>query len=144
MSWTDERVDELKNLWAEGVSASQIAVRMGGISRSAVLGKVHRLGLSGRSTSSKKIKRKSKTPKKTSISLVPKSPELPKDVLYQSLRNRPIPDDIVSLQELTEGQCRFIYGDLDSDKWGYCGKPTAPGRSYCKSCYQVVTHRGSR
>ena len=48
MSWTDERVEELKKLWAEGLSASQIATRMGGVTRNAVIGKVHRLGLSGR------------------------------------------------------------------------------------------------
>src|SRR5919204_2234786 len=48
MSWTDERVEHLKKLWAEGLSASQIAGELGGITRNAVIGKVHRLGLSGR------------------------------------------------------------------------------------------------
>src|SRR3954468_15105028 len=47
MSWTDERVEMLKKLWAEGLSASQIAAELGGITRNAVIGKVHRLGLSG-------------------------------------------------------------------------------------------------
>ena len=48
MSWTDDRVDKLKELWAEGMSASQIAKVMGGVTRNAVIGKVHRLGLSNR------------------------------------------------------------------------------------------------
>ena len=48
MSWTDERVDTLKRLWGEGLSASQIATQLGGVSRNAVIGKVHRLGLEGR------------------------------------------------------------------------------------------------
>jgi GcrA cell cycle regulator len=48
MSWTDERVDKLKELWADGMSASQIAKVMGGVTRNAVIGKVHRLGLSNR------------------------------------------------------------------------------------------------
>jgi GcrA cell cycle regulator len=48
MSWTDERVDKLKELWAEGMRASQIAKVMGGVTRNAVIGKVHRLGLSNR------------------------------------------------------------------------------------------------
>jgi GcrA cell cycle regulator len=48
MSWTDERVELLKKLWSEGLSASQIAGELGGITRNAVIGKVHRLGLSGR------------------------------------------------------------------------------------------------
>src|SRR5246127_3490779 len=48
MTWTDERVENLKKLWGEGLSASQIAAELGGITRNAVIGKVHRLGLSGR------------------------------------------------------------------------------------------------
>src|SRR5690348_2830003 len=48
MNWTDERVEQLKKLWADGLSASQIAAELGGITRNAVIGKVHRLGLSGR------------------------------------------------------------------------------------------------
>src|SRR5437588_11168970 len=48
MTWTDERVETLKKLWTEGLSASQIAAELGGITRNAVIGKVHRLGLSGR------------------------------------------------------------------------------------------------
>src|SRR5437016_4477929 len=51
MSWNDERVETLKRLWAEGLSASQIATELGGITRNAVIGKVHRLGLSGRAKS---------------------------------------------------------------------------------------------
>jgi GcrA cell cycle regulator len=50
MSWTDERVETLKRMWAEGQSASQIAKELGGVTRNAVIGKVHRLGLSNRAT----------------------------------------------------------------------------------------------
>ena len=57
MSWTDERVATLKRLWAEGHSASQIANQLGGVTRNAVIGKVHRLGLSGRTTPSRPVKR---------------------------------------------------------------------------------------
>jgi len=49
MSWTDERVEQLKKMWTEGQSASQIAKELGGVTRNAVIGKVHRLGLSNRS-----------------------------------------------------------------------------------------------
>ena len=52
MTWTDERVELLKKLWADGLSASQIAAELGGVTRNAVIGKVHRLGLSGRAKSS--------------------------------------------------------------------------------------------
>src|SRR5258706_4654742 len=51
MMWTDERVELLKKLWSDGLSASQIAAELGGITRNAVIGKVHRLGLSGRAKS---------------------------------------------------------------------------------------------
>ena len=61
VSWTDERVDLLKKFWADGLSASQIAAKLGGVSRNAVIGKVHRLKLSGRAKSTKggapKVKR---------------------------------------------------------------------------------------
>ena len=53
MSWTDERVELLKKMWSEGQSASQIAKELGGVTRNAVIGKVHRLGLSNRTAPSK-------------------------------------------------------------------------------------------
>src|ERR1700741_1556552 len=52
MGWTDERVELLKKLWQDGHSASQIAKQLGGVTRNAVIGKVHRLGLSGRAAPS--------------------------------------------------------------------------------------------
>src|SRR6478672_10263594 len=48
MSWTDERIDRLKELWSQGITASQIADELGGVSRNAVIGKAHRLGLQSR------------------------------------------------------------------------------------------------
>ncbi|HUF57180.1 MAG TPA: GcrA family cell cycle regulator, partial [Thermohalobaculum sp.] len=51
MAWTDERVETLKEMWNEGMSASQIAKALGGVTRNAVIGKVHRLGLSNRGAS---------------------------------------------------------------------------------------------
>src|SRR4030081_1282650 len=64
MSWTDERVELLKKLWTDGLSASQIAAQMGGVTRNAVIGKVHRLQLSGRArpTSSAPRPRKLRAP----------------------------------------------------------------------------------
>ena len=53
MAWTDERVETLKKLWGDGLSASQIAKQLGGVTRNAVIGKVHRLGLSGRAAPSR-------------------------------------------------------------------------------------------
>src|SRR5664279_3090201 len=53
MNWSDDRVEQLKNLWTEGLSASQIARALGGVTRNAVIGKVHRLGLAGRASPSR-------------------------------------------------------------------------------------------
>lgn len=64
MSWTDERVELLKKMWGEGQSASQIAKELGGVTRNAVIGKVHRLGLSNRATTSAKTESKAKAPPK--------------------------------------------------------------------------------
>ena len=61
MSWTNERVEILTKMWAEGNSASQIAKELGGVTRNAVIGKVHRLGLSNRATTSTSNKSESKT-----------------------------------------------------------------------------------
>lgn len=48
MSWTDERIEQLRNMWEKGLTASQIADELGGVSRNAVIGKAHRLGLKSR------------------------------------------------------------------------------------------------
>ena len=63
MSWTDERVELLKKMWGEGQSASQIAKELGGVTRNAVIGKVHRLGLSNRATGGSKAASKEKAAK---------------------------------------------------------------------------------
>ena len=73
MAWTDERVELLKKLWAEGLSASQIAGRLGGVTRNAVIGKVHRLGLSGRATSSRSS---SPRPRRTHVPRQHRTPSL--------------------------------------------------------------------
>ena len=72
MSWTDDRVEVLKKMWGEGQSASQIAKELGGVTRNAVIGKVHRLGLSNRTTTSTAAKTDAK-PK-----AAPKAPAKPK------------------------------------------------------------------
>jgi len=65
MSWTDERVARLTKLWAEGLSASQIAADLGGVTRNAVIGKVHRLGMSGRAKSAAKPATAASQPRRT-------------------------------------------------------------------------------
>ena len=75
MGWTDERVELLKKLWQDGLSASQIAKQLGGVTRNAVIGKVHRLGLSGRATPSKPARTVFKAPRPARpVSAAPSAP----------------------------------------------------------------------
>src|SRR5579862_2686395 len=75
MGWTDERVELLKKLWQDGLSASQIAKQLGGVTRNAVIGKVHRLGLSGRATPSKPTRTTFKAPRPARpVSAAPSAP----------------------------------------------------------------------
>ncbi len=67
MTWTDERVDTLRRMWGEGQSASQIAKELGGVTRNAVIGKVHRLGLSNRSGTGGAPKPNGDTPPETDV-----------------------------------------------------------------------------
>ena len=71
MAWTDDRVDVLKKMWGEGKSASQIAKELGGVTRNAVIGKVHRLGLSNRATTPKATTKKEPAKVKTAPTSVP-------------------------------------------------------------------------
>lgn len=79
MSWTDERVETLKKMWGEGQSASQIAKELGGVTRNAVIGKVHRLGLSNRTgtagNAAKTAKSKAKAAAKPATSKAPSKPK---------------------------------------------------------------------
>ncbi len=78
MSWTDERVEVLKKMWGEGQSASVIAKELGGVTRNAVIGKVHRLGLSNRATGGTKAPAKEKAAPKAAAAAKPKAPPKPK------------------------------------------------------------------
>ena len=74
MSWTDERVETLKKMWGEGQSASQIAKELGGVTRNAVIGKVHRLGLSNRAGTGSTATTKPATKEKAAKPATPKVP----------------------------------------------------------------------
>src|SRR5215217_538803 len=76
MGWTDERVTTLKKLWLDGLSASQIAKHLGGVTRNAVIGKVHRLGLSGRAAPSQPARP------------VFKAPRAPRPIAHQPVQQR--------------------------------------------------------
>ncbi|MFT6022169.1 MAG: GcrA cell cycle regulator [Ascidiaceihabitans sp.] len=84
MSWTDDRVEVLKKMWGEGQSASQIAKELGGVTRNAVIGKVHRLGLSNRAGSAGAAKAEAK-PK-----AAPKAEAKPKPIMRTEPAVKPV------------------------------------------------------
>jgi len=126
MSWTDERVETLKKLWAEGHSASRIAAELGGITRNAVIGKVHRLGLSGRAKSPSSAAPRPRKPRAAAHMLRISRPSIRGNTalahafeLDMEPEAQPI-DNVIpigqrrSLLELTEDTCRWPIGDPGS------------------------------
>ena len=166
MNWTDERVDLLKRLWAEGLSASQIAAELGGgISRNAVIGKVHRLGLSGRVKPAAALAparpRKPRAPShplttvfavhgNAALAHVP-APEPLAQPLVEVVRAPelvPLECERVTIMELRECMCRWPIGDPSREEFRFCGSRTAPGVSYCTHhtsiAYQPAFDRRAR
>jgi len=143
MAWTDERVELLKKLWAEGLSASQIAGRLGSVTRNAVIGKVHRLGLSGRATTSRmkshrpRPRMAQKRMAKTRFAPVG-NPAL--RALYQETEvYQPPAEELVipvnerkTIQTLTECSCRWPIGDPQTAEFHFCGKKKVMGLPYCE------------
>ena len=135
LGWNDERIALLKKLWSEGLSASQIAGRLGSVTRNAVIGKVHRLGLSGRVDPYKRVPRARRVDHKPKARTRVTSLSLMKKVLAVI---DPLPDPdaplpgakLVSLVDLDDrGACRFPHGD---GPFTFCGCKAVPGLSYCK------------
>ena len=131
MSWDEEKVAKLKELWGKGNTASQIAGIIGGISRNAVIGKAHRLNLSAKiktraATSNQnfknsfeennnKIKRGRKSKFKSLIIEKDFEPENPKQ-----------------LEELTDDDCKYPIGHPDEKGFYFCGRSSLKDFSYCK------------
>jgi GcrA cell cycle regulator len=145
MAWNDERVDLLKKLWADGLSASQIASRLGGVTRNAVIGKVHRLGLSGRATTSRMKSHRPRARAQASKRLMkPRfanvgSAALRQLYLADSEPYVPPAEELVIppserkyIQTLTETCCRWPIGDPQHTDFHFCGKKKVTGLPYCE------------
>ena len=163
MSWTDDRVETLKRMWGEGDSASTIAKALGGVTRNAVIGKVHRLGLSNRATAGAE-------PAAAEVATAapePKAPPRPIPATHSAepvatpMRGRIIPagqplppqpsaneispEALASVREvekgsarldlmsLTERTCKWPIGDPATEDFWFCGLPSQPGKPYCEA-----------
>jgi GcrA cell cycle regulator len=149
MSWTDDRVEVLKKLWAEGLSATQIAGRLGGVTRNAVIGKVHRLGLSGRATTSRLKSHRPRArlanqkrpgaPQQKSRFAQPGNPMLRSifqadaDAFVAPVEELEIPlAERKTIQTLVECSCRWPIGDPQMADFHFCGKTKVTGLPYCE------------
>lgn len=103
-TWTEERVAELTELWNSGLSAARVAAKLGDVTRNAVIGKVHRLGLSGRPSPIRRVR------------TVPRPIPPPEPPPFVGVVNRP---------------CQWPYGDPGEPDFRFCGRESAPSKPYC-------------
>tara|TARA_B100002052_G_C15697066_1_gene513342 strand:+ start:283 stop:777 length:495 start_codon:yes stop_codon:yes gene_type:complete len=131
MSWTDEKVAKLKELWGKGNTASQIAEIIGGISRNAVIGKAHRLNLSA------KIKTRSTTSnnnlKTISDELKIKSRKSKRNKFKSLIIEKDFePENPKQLEELDDNSCKWPIGHPNEKSFYFCGRTSLKDFSYCK------------
>jgi GcrA cell cycle regulator len=152
MSWTDERVEMLKKLWTDGLSASQIAGELGGVTRNAVIGKVHRLGLVGRAKSpaiSQPRPRKVAPPRPQAATQAHRPAPQPISRGATALAMQPLEEAMVVMEqapmqdvvvpmsrrvqimELREAMCKWPIGDPMMADFVFCGADCNFGTPYC-------------
>jgi len=130
-TWTDDRVETLARLWKDGRSASQIARDLGGVTRNAVIGKVHRMGLTGRAAPhvpgagrpDQRRERKGRISRRPLPS--------PLAIAGATLFAAPLPDaGLASVVSVRRGQCRWPIGEPQDEGFCLCGRPAVRG-AYC-------------
>ncbi len=136
MSWTEQKVAKLKELWGKGQTASQIAEIIGGVSRNAVIGKAHRLNLSS------KIKTKSfnnsnksfLSNQKSEIRLKGKRGKFKSLILDKNFE----PARNLTLEELTEDTCKYMEDNPNEKNARFCGRKNVEKFSYCPLHLMIV------
>ena len=131
MSWTEEKVAKLKELWGKGNTASQIAEIIGGISRNAVIGKAHRLNLSA------KIKTRTATSNQNFENSLDEKQNKTRRSRKSKFKSLIIekdfePENPKQLEELDENSCKWPIGHPDEKSFYFCGRSSLKDFSYCK------------
>ena len=136
MSWTDEKVNKLKELWGKGQTASQIAEIIGGLSRNAVIGKAHRLSLSAKIKIRSTITRNKENFKYTNQETQKKG----RRSKFRSLiLNKDFePAKNLQLEELTDNTCKYMEGHPDDKESSFCGRKNVEKFSYCPLHLMIV------
>jgi GcrA cell cycle regulator len=146
VEWNEERIEALTKMWREGLSASQVARQLGGVTRSAVIGKVHRLGIAGRDAPTRpnalggrpstRIRassggvRRAATPR----SATPAAPRIVHRAVFDVAAT-------ANIHTLTAHACRWPIGEPDHEGFGYCGRLRTSAGSYCDGHAAMAVRR---
>ena len=131
MSWNEEKVEKLKELWGKGSTASQIAEIIGGISRNAVIGKAHRLNLSSKiktrnASSSQNFDNSSE--ENSSKQIRGRKSKFQSLIIEKDFE----PENPKKLEELDESSCKWPVGHPEEQSFYFCGRSSLKDFSYCK------------
>ena len=132
MSWNDEKINKLKELWGSGTTASQIAEILGGVSRNAVIGKANRLNLSSKiknkNVSSDRKFQDSNQEKSTSAQKLGRKSKFKSLIIEKDFE----PENPKKLEELDESSCKWPIGHPEEKSFYFCGRNSLKDFSYCK------------